>query len=162
MRVLTKAEGLTFRQFRSSSQLSAPKEASALCQHQVDAIIYVLSQNSPVLKKAMNTCSMRILSLSGHRIKLLLAHGPYHKVIIKKPIPIRTIGFKTLLATLNTLSDRTAREVSISIIKHFDSFKASQPYLQSLTKRQLYSRKYVPYHRGARHRSRFSKHLNML
>ena len=81
----------------SKENLSAPKQARALCEKKLDVIAYVVSEKSTTISSALNTCPIKLVSFQTNELEKLSTLG-YNRAIIQantysnQTQPIQTIG----------------------------------------------------------------------
>jgi TRAP transporter TAXI family solute receptor len=129
----------------------------ALCNNQVDAIIFQAGHPNGLTQEATTGCPARLVRVAGPPIdRLLAAHAFYTATIIPggmyagNPEDVPTIGTRAILITSSSQPDRLAYAMVKAVVEHFDDFKRMHPALAGLTVRDMVpSEAVIPIHAGA-------------
>lgn len=129
----------------------------ALCNNQVDAIIFQAGHPNGLTQEATAGCPTRLVRVAGPPIdRLLAAHAFYTATIIPggmyagNPEDVPTIGTRAILISSSSQPDRLAYAMVKAVVEHFDDFKRMHPALAGLKVQDIVpSEAVIPIHPGA-------------
>lgn len=157
MKVLMQVKDWTDKDFKSISFLQPSEQPKALCEGDIDVMVYAAGNPNGVLQEASQACKVRIIPIDYETIDKLIAINPFY---VKAYIPggmyagnnkdISTFGVKASLVT----SEKTDNEIVYNVIKatfdNFDNFKTLHPVFSSLKKENMVrAGNSAPIHPGA-------------
>lgn len=143
--------------FSQTSDLVAAQMASAMCDNQVDAIIYVVGHPSGAIQEATSTCASNLVSVTGPAVQQLLEAFPYYApatvpggMYRGNAEPVETFGVAaTLVASANT-SDEAVYQLVKGVFENLEAFRNLHPALNGLTREGMIGAGLsAPFHPGA-------------
>lgn len=157
MDVVMEAKGWTAADFAQTTELKAGEQAKALCDGQLDAVIYVLGNPAGAIQEATTACDSVIVDVTGPEIDKLVAEIPfYRKAIIPGGMyrgndsDVQTFGVGATFVTAAGVPEDTVYHLVRAVFENFDAFRAMHPALARLDKAQMVSQSLTaPLHPGA-------------
>lgn len=167
MEILMAVKGWNKSNFEAVSYLQPSKQPQALCQGEIDVMVYTSGNPNGVLQEATQTCKVRIIDIDRETVDKLIAINPYYVPAI---IPggmyagnsknIKTFGVKASLVTSDKTSPDTVYHITKATFENFDNFKTLHPVFSSLKKSEMIrSGNSAPIHAGA---LRYFKENNLM
>ena len=80
MEVVMDALGWTTGDFTMASELQAAEQSQALCDNNIDAMIYTVGHPSGSIQEATTACDSVLVNVTGAAIDQLVADNPYYRV----------------------------------------------------------------------------------
>lgn len=157
MEVVMEALGWTSRDFASVSELALLEQGEALCENEVDAVVFTGGHPSDSILGATTACDSIIIEVSGSEIDELVADNPYYRYAVipadtYRGNPNSTVTFgveATLVSSTRTDADVVYAVVK-SVFENFDEFRSMHPAITGLEKAQMVpDRLSAPVHPGA-------------
>lgn len=157
MEVLMGTLGWTMADFTMASELQAGEQSQALCDNNIDAMIYTVGHPSGSIQEATTACDARLVNVTGPEVEKLVADNPYY---LTATIPggmyrgndedVVTFGAG---ATLVTSAD-TPEDVVYALVKavftDIDQFRGLHPAFAHLDPKTMVSEGLsAPLHPGA-------------
>ncbi len=157
MKVLMDVKGWDQDSFESVSYLQPSEQPKALCEGEIDVMVYAAGNPNGVLQEATQACKVKIIDIDQETIDKLIKVNPFY---VKSVIPggmyagnsqdINTFGVMASLVT----SVKTDDEIVYNLIKatfdNFDNFKTLHPVFASLDKpKMVRAGNSAPIHPGA-------------
>lgn len=157
MKMLMKAKGWTEDDFSRVFEMSASNQATALCNDQIDVMVYIVGHPSGAIKEATTSCRSVIVDVTGDEVdQLINSHSYYRFASIPGGMyqgnkrEVATFGVGATLISSVHVSDTVIYQVVRSVFEHFDEFKRSHPVFARLTKQQMVADSLsAPFHAGA-------------
>lgn len=155
-RVMT-ALGVSRTDFAEVRELSFAEQHRALCDNELDAIVYQVGHPSGLIRDALRMCHGALIQVDGPSIDAMLAHHPeYERTIIPAdtyldyPAEVETLGVRTVIVTTTRLSERLGYEITKSVFDNFEVFRRLHPLFATLSvDRMVKGEGRVPIHPGA-------------
>lgn len=143
--------------FSQTSDLVAAQMASAMCDNQVDAIIYVVGHPSGAIQEATSTCASNLVSVTGPAVDELLARFPYYApatvpggMYRGNAEPVETFGVAATLVTSASTSDEAVYQLVKGVFENLEAFRNLHPALNGLTREGMIGAGLsAPFHPGA-------------
>jgi len=138
-------------------ELGPAEQNRALCDNDVDAIIFEAGHPNGLTQEATTGCQARLVRVAGPQIDRLLAAHPYFVasaipggIYDGNPSDVETIGTQAVLLTSSDQSDELAYAVVKAVFENFADFRRLHPALAKLTiKDMVPSSSVIPIHPGA-------------
>lgn len=144
MEVVMDALGWSRFDFSLVREFSSEHQAQALCDNEVDAIIFVAGHPSGTIKSATEKCQTNFVSVDGAGVDALIDENNYYRqatipagVYRGQAIEIPTFG---LIATMVTTSDTPPDLVNMvleSVFTHLDRLRKMHPALANLQAEEM-------------------------
>lgn len=157
MEIVMEAKGWTMNDFSLASELRPAEQSAALCDNNVDAIVYTVGHPNGSIQEATTTCDSRIIPVTGPEIDKLVEENPYYAPAMipggmykGNPEPVETFGVLATLVTSADVSDEIVYEVTKAVFDNFDRFKGLHPAFEILDQEAMVSAGLsAPLHEGA-------------
>jgi TRAP transporter TAXI family solute receptor len=138
-------------------ELGTAEQNQALCDDQVDAIIFEAGHPNGLTQEATTGCPSRLVRVAGPQIDRLLAEHPYYTAAVipggmyqGNPNEVTTIGTRAVLVTTGAQPDELAYAVVKAVFENVADFRRLHPALSALDLKQMVpSEAVVPIHPGA-------------
>ncbi len=155
--VVLAAMGWTLGDLALASELKAAEQAAALCDNQIDAMIYTVGHPSGSIQEASTACDSVLVNVTGEAIDKLIADNSYYR---KATIPggmyrgtdedVTTFGVGATFVTSAAVSDEAVYAVVASVFDNFEDFKKLHPAFANLKPEEMASAGLsAPLHPGA-------------
>jgi TRAP transporter TAXI family solute receptor len=157
MDVVLEAMGWTTDTFAQATELPPAEQALAMCDNNVDAIVYTVGHPSGAIQEATTACDTVLVNVDNDAIRGLVAERPYYRMATIPGGMYRgtdadttTFGVGATFVTSTAVSDDVVYEVVKAIFENLDQFKALHPALDVLVPEQMVSDGLsAPLHPGA-------------
>lgn len=157
MDVLLGRMGWTHAAFKATFDLKAAEQSIALCNNQIDAMVYFVGHPNGSIQEATTTCDSVIVEVAGPAIDKMIKELPYYRSAVipggmyrGNPADVKTFGVGALLVTSSDLPDDVAYELVKAVFEGLDSFKRLHPALEHLTREAMVKDAItIPLHAGA-------------
>ncbi|MXN64411.1 TAXI family TRAP transporter solute-binding subunit [Stappia sp. GBMRC 2046] len=157
MDVVLEAMGWTVDDFAVASELKSSEQAAALCDNQLDAMIYTVGHPSGSIKEATTSCDSVLVNVTGEAIDKLIADNSFYRTAT---IPggmyrgsdedVTTFGVGATFVTSDAVSDEAVYQVVKSVFDNFEDFKKLHPAFANLKPEEMISDGLsAPLHPGA-------------
>lgn len=138
-------------------ELGSNGQNRALCDNEVDAIIFVAGHPSGLTQEATTGCPANLVRVAGPPIDQLLAAHPYYVASVipgglyaGNPDDTPTIGTRAVLVTSSDVPDQLAYDLVKAVFENFADFRRLHPALATLSSRDMVpSEAVIPIHPGA-------------
>lgn len=157
MDVVLEALGWTTDDFALASELKPAEQSAALCDNQIDAMIYTVGHPSGSIQEATTACDSVLVNVTGEAIDTLIADNPYYAAAT---IPggmyrgtdgdVTTFGVGATVVTSSDVSEEAVYQFVKAVFENFDEFKALHPAFANLTPEGMVKNSLsAPLHDGA-------------
>ncbi|MFW6076540.1 MAG: TAXI family TRAP transporter solute-binding subunit [Hyphomicrobiales bacterium] len=133
----------TMDDFELASELPSREQAAALCDNQVDAILFTVGHPTGSIAEPVATCDAVLVNVTGDIVDQLVEENPYyfHATIpagmYNNDEDVQTFGVgATLVSSTNTSAD-TVYEVVKAVFENFDEFTNLHPAFEVLDKETM-------------------------
>lgn len=144
MDVVLAAMGWTVDDFAVASELPPAEQAAALCDNNVDAMVYTVGHPSGAIQEATTACDTVLVNVTGPEIEALIAANPYYRVAT---IPggmyrgtdsdVTTFGVGATFVTGADIPEEVVYQVTRAVFENLDQFRALHPALANLDPAQM-------------------------
>ena len=144
MEVLMSAMGWTTDDFALATELKAAEQSQALCDNQIDAMVYTVGHPSGSIQEATTACDSVIVEVSGDVVDQLVADNPYYRTAT---IPggmyrgndedVQTFGVGATFVTSADVSEEAVYTVVKAVFDNFDDFKNLHPAFANLVPEEM-------------------------
>ena len=157
MDVVLTALGWTTADFAVASELPPAEQAAALCDNNVDAMVYTVGHPSGAIQEATTACDTVLVNVTGDAITGLIDANPYYRMATIPGGMYRgtdtdttTFGVGATFVTSADVSEDIVYNVVKAIFENLDQFKALHPALANLDPAQMVNDgNSAPMHDGA-------------
>jgi len=144
MEVLVDAMGWTMDDFALATELKAAEQSSALCDNQIDAMIYTVGHPSGSIQEATTACDSVLVTVSNDVVqKLVEDNALYRTAIIPggmyrgNPDDIQTFGVGATFVTSTDVADEVVYTLVKSVFENFDDFTSLHPAFANLKREEM-------------------------
>lgn len=141
MEVVLEAKGWTMADFALASEL---KQAAALGDNKVDAIIYTVGHPNGSIQEAVSTVESVMVPVEGEAIDKLVADNPFYAYATipggmypGSDADTKTFGVKATFVTSADVPDDVIYEVVKAVFDNFDRFKKLHPAFEGLKEEEM-------------------------
>ncbi|WP_369932455.1 TAXI family TRAP transporter solute-binding subunit [Rhodovulum sp. 12E13] len=157
MEVLMDEMGWTMDDFAVASELQAAEQSQALCDNNIDAMIYTVGHPSGSIQEATTACDSVLVDVDNAATQALVEANPFYRVATIPGGMYRgndedttTFGVGATFVTSTAVSEDVVYEVVKAVFENFDQFKSLHPAFAVLEKEQMVSDGLsAPLHAGA-------------
>ncbi|MBL4918805.1 TAXI family TRAP transporter solute-binding subunit [Szabonella alba] len=157
MDVVLEALGWTVADFAVASELPPAEQAAALCDNNVDAMVYTVGHPSGAIQEATTACDTVLVNVTGDAITALIEANPYYRVATIPGGMYRgtdsdatTFGVGATFVTSADVPEEVVYNVTKAIFENLDQFKSLHPALENLDPEQMVNDgNSAPLHDGA-------------
>lgn len=143
--------------FKEILALTPSEQAKALCNNQVDAIIYVVGHPNRSIKEASDACQTKLVNVSSDRVEQLIKQTGYYQnavipggMYIGSPNDTKTFAVSAVISTTSNLSEEVAYQLVKSVFERHEEFIQLHPAFNKLTKQSMITNAMsAPLHKGA-------------
>jgi hypothetical protein len=157
MEVLMEAKGWTTDDFALATELKAAEQSAALCDNQIDAMVYTVGHPSGSIQEATTACDSVLVEVSGDAVEGLVNDNPYYRTAT---IPggmyrgndedTQTFGVGATFVSSDAVSEEAVYTVVKSVFENFDDFKGLHPAFANLDPKEMATAGLsAPLHAGA-------------
>ena len=157
MEVLMTALGWTSDDFALATELKAAEQSQALCDNQIDAMVYTVGHPSGSIQEATTACDSVLVNVSGDAVSGLVDENSYYRMAT---IPggmyrgnddeTQTFGVGATFVTSDSVSEEAVYTVVKSVFENFDDFKKLHPAFANLKPEEMATAGLsAPLHAGA-------------
>lgn len=155
--VLLDAMGWSTSDFSLASELKASEQAAALCDNQVDAMVYTVGHPSGSIQEATTACDSVMVEVAGPVVEQLIEENPFYRVAM---IPggmyrgndeeTQTFGVGATLVASTDVSEEAVYAIVSAVFDNFEDFKSLHPAFANLVPEEMASAGLsAPLHDGA-------------
>ncbi|RAI01537.1 C4-dicarboxylate ABC transporter substrate-binding protein [Acuticoccus sediminis] len=157
MEIVMAAYGITMDDLALATELKGAEMAQALCDGNIDVMMYVVGHPAAAIQEAANSCDVKLVSVTGEPIDKLVADNPYYRVATipggmykGNPDEITTFGVGATLVTSTDVPDDVVYNVVKAVFDNFAQFKQLHPAFENLKEEEMISDSLsAPLHPGA-------------
>lgn len=139
MEVLMAASGMTMEDFSLVSELQAAEQSQALCDNNIDAMVYTVGHPSGSIQEATTACDAVLVNVTGEAVDTLVAENPYYRTATipggmyrGNDADVQTFGVGATLVTSASVSDDVVYNLVKAVFSDIDAFRALHPAFASL------------------------------
>jgi len=151
------ALGFTQADFVEVRELSLAEQHRALCDNELDAIVYSVGHPNGLIEDVVRMCRGVLVDVSGPQIDgLLSGHPEYERAAIlgntylSNPADVQTLGVRAEVVTTTRLSDALAYEITKAVFDNIDDFRRLHPVFVMLSLTDMVpAASRAPVHAGA-------------
>ncbi len=144
MEVVMDAKGWTMDDFELATELKAAEQSAALCDNQIDAMIYTVGHPSGSIQEATTACDSVLVNVDGEAIDKLIEENSYYR---KATIPggmyrgnddaTQTFGVGATLVSSADVSEESVYALVSAVFENFDQFKGLHPAFANLKPEEM-------------------------
>jgi len=144
MEVLMEAVGWTTGDFTQATELKAAEQSAALCDNQIDAMVYTVGHPSGSIQEATTACDSVLVNVGGDAVDKLVNDNSYYRTAT---IPggmyrgndsdTNTFGVGATFITSAKVPEDTVYVLVKSVFENFDAFKKLHPAFANLKPEEM-------------------------
>ncbi|WP_425342893.1 TAXI family TRAP transporter solute-binding subunit [Sagittula salina] len=144
MEVLMEALGWTMDDFALSSELQAAEQSQALCDNNIDAMVYTVGHPSGSIQEATTACDAVLVNVTGEAVDKLVADNPFYR---SATIPggmyrgndndTSTFGVGATLVSSTDVSEEVVYNLVKSVFSDIDAFRSLHPAFANLDPKEM-------------------------
>ncbi|MGH1368142.1 MAG: TAXI family TRAP transporter solute-binding subunit [Maritimibacter sp.] len=144
MEVLLDALGWTTDDFALATELKAAEQSAALCDNQIDAMVYTVGHPSGSIQEATTACDSVLVEVSGPEVTALIEENPFYRTA---SIPggmyrgndedVSTFGVGATIVSSDAVSEDAVYAVVSAVFENFDDFKGLHPAFANLDPKEM-------------------------
>ena len=157
MEVVMEAFGISMDDFAVATEFQGAEMAQALCNGQIDAMIYTVGHPAAAITEVTTTCDADLIDVAGEPIDRLVAENSYYRVAV---IPggtyagndedVTTFGVGATMITSAAVPEDIVYTTVKAVFDNFTDFKGLHPAFANLTEEEMISDGLsAPLHPGA-------------
>ena len=157
MEVVMEKVGMTMDDFKLASELKSAEQSSAMCDNNVDAIIFTVGHPNGSIKEATTSCEAKLIPVTGPEIDALVSENDYYaKAVIPGGMytgtdsDTETFGVGATFVSSTNTDEETIYQVVKAVFENFDRFKKLHPAFGNLVEADMIVNNLsAPLHDGA-------------
>lgn len=157
LEVLLAAKGWTTDDLALATELKASEQSAALCDNQIDAMVYTVGHPSGSIQEATTACDSVLVVVDGAAVESLIGDNAYYRTATipggmyrGNDADVPTFGVGATFVTSSDVSDEAVYTVVSSVFENFDDFKKLHPAFAHLKPEEMASAGLsAPLHPGA-------------
>ena len=157
MEVLMKAKGWTKSTFKKVTELSSLEQSKALCDDNIDAVVFTVGHPSESVREATTACDGQLVNVTGPEVDKLIKDYDYYRMATipggtykGNPEDIKTFGVGATFVTSSGVSEKIIYNVVKAVFENFKTFRNYHPSFLNLNKSEMIKDGLsAPLHRGA-------------
>ena len=144
METVLESKGWTRDDFALATELKAAEQSAALCDNQIDAMIYTVGHPSGSIQEATTACDSTLVSVEGDAITQLVDDNAFYRLAT---IPggmyrgndndVNTFGVGATFITSTAVEENTVYVLVKSVFDNFEDFKKLHPAFANLTQEEM-------------------------
>lgn len=167
MDVVLEKKGMSTDDFALAAELKAAEQSAALCDNQIDAMVYVVGHPSGSIQEATTACDSVLVNVDDADIQALVEEFPYYRMATIPGGMYRgndedttTFGVGATFVTSASVADETVYQLVKGVFENFDQFKQLHPAFANLEREEMVSASLTaPLHPGA---ERYYKEVGLI
>jgi TRAP transporter TAXI family solute receptor len=157
MEVLMEEMGWTMDDFALATELKAAEQSAALCDNQIDAMVYTVGHPSGSIQEATTACDSVLVEVSGDAVAGLIEENSFYRTATIPGGMYRgndedtmTFGVGATFVSSSNVSEDAVYVVVQSVFENFEDFKGLHPAFANLKPEEMISAGLsAPLHAGA-------------
>lgn len=157
MEVVMEELDWTTSDFASATELKSAEQAQALCDDQIDAVVFTVGHPSGAILEAVDECGAVLIPVTGVEIDRLVAENSYYMEVeipgglyAGNPRSIPTFGVGATVVTSATVPEDVVYEIVKAVFEDFEQFTSLHPAFMGLSpERMVRYGLSAPLHEGA-------------
>jgi TRAP transporter TAXI family solute receptor len=144
MEVLMDALGWTMDDFALATELKPAEMAQALCDGNIDVMIYTVGHPAAAIQEAVNSCDVRLINVTGEAIEKLVEDNPYYRIATVPggmykgtDAEITTFGVGATVVSSADVPDDVVYVTTKAVFDNLDQFKQLHPAFQVLKEEEM-------------------------
>ncbi len=134
MEVLLEAKGMTTGDFALATELKAAEQSAALCDNQIDAMVYTVGHPSGSIQEATTACDSVLVTVDGDAVTKLVGDNAFYRtanipggMYRGNDADTATFGVGATFVTSDKVSDEAVYQVVKSVMENIADFRKLHP-----------------------------------
>ncbi|MEP2890732.1 MULTISPECIES: TAXI family TRAP transporter solute-binding subunit [Rhodobacterales] len=144
MEVLLAAKGWTTDDFALATELKAAEQSAALCDNQIDAMVYTVGHPSGSIQEATTACDSVLVTVDGDAVTGLVDDNSFYRTATipggmyrGNDAETATFGVGATFVTSADVSDEAVYAVVSSVFENIEDFKKLHPAFANLDPKEM-------------------------
>lgn len=144
MEVLLEAKGWTTDDFALATELKAAEQSAALCDNQVDAMVYTVGHPSGSIQEATTACDSVLVTVDGSAVEGLINDNSFYRTATipggmyrGNDADTMTFGVGATLVSSTAVSEDTVYVLVKAVFENFEDFKKLHPAFANLKPEEM-------------------------
>ncbi|MEP2533116.1 TAXI family TRAP transporter solute-binding subunit [Shimia sp.] len=144
MEVLLEAKGWTKDDFALATELKAAEQSAALCDNQIDAMVYTVGHPSGSIQEATTACDSVLVTVDGDAVAGLVSDNSFYRTATipggmyrGNDADTATFGVGATFVTSADVSDDAVYAVVSSVMENIEDFKKLHPAFANLDPKEM-------------------------
>lgn len=144
MEVLLESMGWSTGDFELATELKAAEQSAALCDNQIDAMVYTVGHPSGSIQEATTACDSVLVNVTGDAVSKLVDDNSFYRTATIPGGMYRgsdgdtsTFGVGATFVTSADVSEDAVYAVVSSVFENFDDFKKLHPAFANLKPEEM-------------------------
>lgn len=136
---LLKVKGWTNDDFIEVMELTSSEQSKALCDNQIDAIVFMVGHPNASIKEAATNCDVVLVNVMGHDVHKLIDSSPYFRIAnipgemyTGSKAQVQTFEVGAALMTTSKTPDVVVYEMVKAVFEHIDDLRHMHAALEHL------------------------------
>lgn len=157
LEVLMNALGWDMGVFSEVSELKSAQQSAALCDNEIDAMVFTVGHPSGSIKEATTSCQSVVVNVAGSVVDQLVSDNDYYRTAVipggmyrNNENDVMTFGVGATFVATASLDADIVYQLVKAVFENFESFRKLHPALKVLNKEEMISDGLsAPLHEGA-------------
>lgn len=157
LEVLMNALGWDMGVFSEVSELKPAQQSAALCDNEIDAMVFTVGHPSGSIKEATTSCQSVVVNVAGSVVDQLVSDNDYYRTAVipggmyrNNENDVMTFGVGATIVATASLDADIVYQLVKAVFENFESFRKLHPALKVLNKEEMISDGLsAPLHEGA-------------
>jgi hypothetical protein len=144
MEVLMEEMGWTMDDFAVASELQAAEQSQALCDNNIDAMIYTVGHPSGSIQEATTACDSVLVNVSNDAVNKLVEENPFYRTATipggmyrGNDADVQTFGVGATFVSSTAVSEDVVYEVVKAVFENIDQFRSLHPAFANLDPKEM-------------------------
>lgn len=144
MEVLLEAKGWSTDDFALATELKASEQSAALCDNQIDAMVYTVGHPSGSIQEATTACDSVLVTVNGPEVDALIGDNAYYR---SATIPggmyrgndaeTATFGVGATFVSSTDVSEQAVYIIVKSVMENIEDFRKLHPAFAHLEPKEM-------------------------
>jgi TRAP transporter TAXI family solute receptor len=144
MEVVMAAKGWTKDDFALATELKGTEQSAALCDNQIDAMVYTVGHPSGSIQEATTACDSVLVTVDGDAVTGLVAENAFYRTAT---IPggmyrgndsdVATFGVGATFVSSTDVSEEAVYTIVKSVMENLEDFKKLHPAFANLDPKEM-------------------------
>lgn len=144
MEVLLEAYGWTTSDFALATELRPAEQSAALCDNQIDAMVYTVGHPSGSIQEATTACDSVLVNVDSDVVRQLVEDNAFYRMATipggmyrGNPDDVTTFGVGATFVSSATVPEETVYTLVSSVFENFEAFTQLHPAFANLKKEEM-------------------------